>query len=278
VAPRKRLAQVVWYTTGVLLAALFILPLLSAIMGSFMARSQLIQRPAGLLPSPLSMESWGRLFADGGLIGGILNSLQVAAGTVGLTVVLSTLAGYGFAKFKFRGSGLIFALMLGGMLIPFSVLLTPISVVLRALHLTNSLFGVMLVYAAYQLPFCTFIMRNSFAAIPLDIEEAAMMDGCGRFSAFTRISLPLVVPGVVTSVIFAFLNAWNEFLGALIILTDQSKFTLPILLQSMQIGRYGTVDWGILNTGVIVSMVPCLLIFFSLQRYYLQGIFSGVSR
>lgn len=265
-----------WWTGGIVLAAMFVLPLLSGIVGSLKSREELQQRPPTFFPQEISFESWQRLFdPEQGTLQGIGNSLIVAIATVALTVVVATLAGYGLGRYRFRGSGIVFAVLLAGMMIPFSVLLTPISVVLREIGLFNNLWGVILVYTTYQLPFCVFIMKNAFSAIPDDIEEAALIDGCNHFTVVVRVFIPLVIPGIVTSAIFAFLNAWNEFLAALVLLTDQAKFTLPIVLQSKQIGKFGTVDWGLLDAGVVVSMVPCLLIFFLLQRHYVNGIFSG---
>lgn len=276
---RGRTKGVLWWVSGIVLAALFVSPLLSAITGSLKSPEELRQRPATIWPNELSFDAWGRLFnPTEGVMAGVGNSLFVTGLTVVLTVVLATLAGYGLARYQFRGSGVVFTVILAGMMIPFTVLLTPISVVLRELGLFNSLVGIALVYTTYQLPFCVFIMRNSFAAIPMEIEEASLLDGCTRGDVLMRVFLPLVLPGVATSAIFAFLNAWNEFLAALVLLTDQHKFTLPIVLQSNQIGRMGTVDWGLLDAGVVVSMVPCLIIFFLLQRYYVAGIFAGAAK
>lgn len=276
---RRTGATVWWWIAGILLSALFILPIVSSITGSLKSAEELRQRPPTLLPASISFEAWERFFDPSeGVVQGIGNSLIVAVGTVVITVIASGLAGYGLARYRFRGSGVVFGVILAGMMIPFTVLLTPISVVLRELGLFNSLLGVTLVYATYQLPFCVFIMRNSFAAIPDEIEEAALLDGCTRWTSLTRVFVPLVIPGVVTAAIFAFLNAWNEFMAALVLLTDQGKFTLPVVLQSNQIGRFGTVDWGLLDAGVVVSMVPCLIIFFLLQRYYVNGIFAGAAK
>lgn len=276
---RGRTKGALWWAVGIVLAAMFVFPLLSAITGSLKSPAELRERPATIWPKELSFEAWGRLFdPTEGVMTGVGNSLFVTGLTVVLTVVLSTLAGYGLARYRFRGSGVVFTVILAGMMIPFTVLLTPISVVLRELGLFNSLIGVALVYTTFQLPFCVFIMRNSFAAIPMEIEEAAMLDGCTRGKVLVRVFLPLVLPGIATSAIFAFLNAWNEFLAALVLLTDQNKFTLPIVLQSNQIGRMGTVDWGLLDAGVVVSMVPCLIVFFLLQRYYVAGIFAGAAK
>lgn len=274
-----RMSAVLWWITGLLLAVVFLFPLFSAITGSLKSPQELRQRPATLLPQEVSFDAWRRLFDPSeGVLQGITNSLFVAGATVVLTVFLATLAGYGLARYKFRGSGVIFAVILAGMMIPFTVLLTPISVVLREIGLFNSLLGVVFVYTTFQLPFCVFIMRNSFGSIPDEVEEAALLDGCKRSDVLLRVFVPLSVPGIATSAIFAFLNAWNEFLAALVLLTDQAKFTLPVVLQSNQIGRFGTVDWGLLDSGVVVSMVPCLLLFFLLQRHYVAGIFAGAAK
>lgn len=274
-----RMSAVLWWITGLLLAVVFLFPLFSAITGSLKSPQELRQRPATLLPQEISFDAWRRLFDPSeGVLQGITNSLFVAGATVVLTVFLATLAGYGLARYKFRGSGVIFAVILAGMMIPFTVLLTPISVVLREIGLFNSLLGVVFVYTTFQLPFCVFIMRNSFGSIPDEVEEAALLDGCKRSDVLLRVFVPLSVPGIATSAIFAFLNAWNEFLAALVLLTDQAKFTLPVVLQSNQIGRFGTVDWGLLDSGVVVSMVPCLLLFFLLQRHYVAGIFAGAAK
>ena len=276
---QRGLRGALWWACGIFLAALFVFPLLSALTGSLKSPQELRRRNATLLPEDVSFDAWQRLFDPSeGVLQGIGNSLFVTGLTVALSVVLATLAGYGLARYRFRGSGAVFGTILAGMMIPFTVLLVPISVVLRELGLFNNLVGVALVYTTFQLPFCVFIMRNSFASIPLEIEEAAMLDGCSRLAVLTRVFIPLVIPGVATSAIFAFLNAWNEFMGALVLLTDQSKFTLPIVLQSNQIGRFGTVDWGLLDAGVVVSMIPCLAIFFLLQRHYVAGIFAGAAK
>lgn len=276
---RRPFVSVWWWVTGIVLSSLFLIPLVTMLLSTFKSRTELGMKPPTVLPREFTLDNWQRLFdPSAGLIQSTMNSAVLSLGTVALTVVVSALAGYGFGRFRFRGSNVLFFVVLAGLMVPFTVLLTPLLVVLRGLGLSNNLFGVMLVYTVYQLPFCIFIMRNAFSGIPNEIEEAALMDGCTRVGVFRRIFIPLVVPGIVTSAIFAFLNSWNEFLAALVLLTDQEKFTLPIMLAVRQVGKFGTVDWGLLDTGIVVSMIPCLLIFFLLQRYYVSGIFSGAAK
>jgi multiple sugar transport system permease protein len=160
-------------------------------------------------------------------------------------------------------------------MIPFQSILTPIFLVLTWLGLHNTLTGLVCVYVTLQLPFSIFMMRNAFDAVPREIEEAARMDGANNVTMLVKVMLPLVWPGVVTIALFAFLGAWNEFLAALVLMTDQSKFTLPVMMTALQSGRFGAIDWGAVQAGVTVMMVPCLILFLALQRFYIRGLMAG---
>ncbi|MBN9024083.1 MAG: carbohydrate ABC transporter permease, partial [Rhizobiales bacterium] len=170
---------------------------------------------------------------------------------------------------------LAFVMILATIMIPFQSILTPIFLILSWLGLQNTLTGLVLVYVTLQMPFSIFMMRNAFDAVPKEIEEAARIDGATNFALLTKVMLPLVWPGVVTVALFAFLNTWNEFLAALVLMTDQAKFTLPIMMTAVQSGRFGAVDWGAVQAGVTVMMIPCLILFLLLQRYYIRGLTAG---
>jgi multiple sugar transport system permease protein len=128
-----------------------------------------------------------------------------------------------------------------------------------------------LVFVMFQLPFATFMMRNSFESLPRELEEAALVDGCGTFGAFFRVLLRAVRPGLITVGLFAFLASWNDFLAPLILLSDGSKFTLPVAIASITNGNFG----GVLESGVMVMAIPCLILFLVLQRYYMRGFVHG---
>ena len=194
--------------------------------------------------------------------------------TVVLSVIVSVLAGYGFSRFRFPFKDLLFIVILSTIMIPFQSILTPIFLVLTRLGLHNTLTGLVCVYVTLQLPFSIFMMRNAFDAVPREIEEAARMDGANNV-AMLLVMLPLVWPGIVTIALFAFLGAWNEFLAALVLMTDQSKFTLPVMMTPLQSGRFGAIDWGAVQAGVTVMMVPCLILFLLLQRFYIRGLMAG---
>lgn len=203
------------------------------------------------------------------------NSLLVALAATLATVVLSTFAGYGFARLRFPGSNLLFFAALATFMIPFQAIITPLYLVLDRLGLQNSLVGLAAVYTTFQLPFGLFLMRNSFAAVPPSLEEAAMIDGCGLPRAIYRVSLPVAVPGLITTALLTFFACWNEFFAALILVTDQDKFTLPVSLTVLSMGNYGTVNWGVLQAGVAVTIIPCIAIYLLLQKYYVGGLLSG---
>lgn len=199
----------------------------------------------------------------------------MAVGTAGLTIIVSTLAGYGFSRFRFPLKGLVFVLILATIMVPFQSILTPLFLLLAKMGLQNTLIGLVLIYSTLQLPFSVFMMRNAFDAVPREIEEAARIDGVKGIRMLVQVMGPLVLPGVVTVGLFAFLNAWNEFLAALVLLTDQSKFTLPVLMTAVRSGRFGSIDWGAVQAGVTVMMIPCLILFLILQRSYIRGLTAG---
>ena len=132
-----------------------------------------------------------------------------------------------------------------------------------------------MVPATFQLPFAVFMMRNSFDSVPRALEEAARVDGARTFEVIRDVALRIVMPGIVTVALFAFIAAWNEFLGALIFLTDSDKFTLPVMLTSVQTGELGSVTYGPLQAGVTLAMLPCVALFLLLQRYYVNGLIAG---
>ena len=200
---------------------------------------------------------------------------MIALGAVVLTVLVAVPAGYGFSKFRFPGQSALFIVVMATMMIPFQSILTPLFLILKVLKLQNNLFGLVLVYVTFQLPFSIFMMRNAFDAVPRALIEAARIDGASQWTILRRIMLPIALPGVATVAMFAFLNSWNEFLAALIFLSDQNKFTLPIMLVNVSSGIYGIIDWGALQAGVTVTMVPCIILFLLLQRYYVRGLTAG---
>lgn len=265
-----------WYVVSIGVACVFLFPLAMVTLTAFKTPAEAVAVPPTYLPHQLSLANFANLWnAGAGLIVYLGNSVGVALLTVVMTLLLSTPAGYALGRLRFRFDTIVFLLLMAPMMVPIQALLTPLYVILLRLHLANSLFGLACVYTVSQIPFATFVMRNAFAAIPAEIEEAAWIDGCGLLEAAFRISLRLALPGLATAALFAFFTAWNEFLAALVMLSSDEKFTVPVLLQNLITGKFGTIDWGMLQVGVLVTSIPCILIFLLLQRFYVEGLLSG---
>jgi multiple sugar transport system permease protein len=205
----------------------------------------------------------------------LANSLFVSGLCVVLTLAISTLGGYAFARFRFPGRDALFLLTLAILMVPYASLLIPLYVLLNAVGLSNSLVGVALVLTMFQLPFSTFMMRISFESVPRELDEAALVDGCSSFSALWRVLLPAVRPGLITVGLFAFLAAWNDFFAPLILINDSNKMTLPLAVSNLRVQVQGVIDYGATEAGVVVLAVPCIVLFLLLQRHYVRGFMSG---
>ena len=205
----------------------------------------------------------------------LANSTFMSLLTVVLTLLTSLLGGYAFARFRFPGKNVLFLLTLAILMVPYATLLIPLYVLLNKVGLQNSLVGVALVLTMFQLPFSTFLMRISFEAVPRELDEAALVDGCSSFTALWRVLVPAVKPGLITVGLFAFLTAWNDFMAPLILINDTERITLPLAVANLRGQVQGVVDYGATEAGVVVLALPCIVLFLLLQRHYVRGFMSG---
>jgi multiple sugar transport system permease protein len=265
-----------YLVAGTVLALLFVLPLLWVIVRSLEPPVLTGQAPQAADFTHLTVSNYSTLLITDNVLINVLNSLIVALGTAALTVLVSTLAGYGLARFPFRFSGLVFGAILLAFMIPFQAVLTPLFLELHFFHLLNSLVGLVLVYSTFSLPFGVFVMRNTFSQIPKELVDSSRVDGAGVLTALVRVMRPLVVPGMATTGIFAFLYSWTELLQAYTFLTSNNLMTLPVkLFNVMTAQSLGVLNYGYLASGVVIAMVPCIILYLALQRYYVQGLTSG---
>lgn len=280
-APRRRSragSTAVFVVIGIAASMVFTGPLVIAFLRSLEPGSAVASVPTLDDLAHLSFSNYIGIFTQLNLLQYVGNSLLVAVGGSLLTAVLATLAGYGLGRFEFRGQGIVFALLLVAMMVPFQALLTPIYLEFNAVGLTDNLVGLVLFYGTFHLPFGVFVMRNTFASMPRELEEAAAMDGASIMGTLWRVLRPLALPGVASVILFTFLDCWSEFIGAFTFLSSDDKFTLPIALLSLFQGAHGQIDYGLLIAGAVISMIPSVALYLALQRYYVQGMVAGAVR
>jgi multiple sugar transport system permease protein len=260
----------------VLVIALMLFPIVVTFLSSIKSAAEASSVPPHYLPHTLSYESYAKVFHyQAGLLVYIYNSLAVALLTIVLCLLLAVPAGYGLARFPIPGRDAIFLILISGLMIPYQALLTPLYLTISALGLANTHLGLAIVHTVLQLPFSIYLARSGFESVPRELEEAAIVDGCGSLRALWHVFLPVTRPATVTLVLFAFIASWNEFIAALIFMSKETRFTVPIMLVGVRQGHFGAVDWGALQAGVVISILPCLLIYLLLQKYYQSGMLSG---
>jgi multiple sugar transport system permease protein len=273
---RGRAGLALYVVAGVLISAVFVVPLLWEVLRSLQPESAVSSPPSGASFGQLTLGNYQALLSgQDDIIRNVVNSLIVGVLTAVLTALVSTLAGYGFGLFRFRGSGLVFSLVLLAFMIPFQAVLTPLFLELHFLHLLNSLIGLALFYTAFNLPVGVYVMRNTFLQVPREIVDAARVDGASVSRTLLSVLRPLVLPGIATAALYAFLFSWTEFLGALSFMTNDSLFTLPVALSNIETGTYGSVNYGLLLAGAVIAMIPCIVVYIALQRFYVRGLISG---
>jgi len=203
----------------------------------------------------------------------MLNSLKVAGITSFFSVLISCSAAYGFSRLRFPGSKLGLKAIIFTQMLPGVVMMIPIYTILNKLNLLNSHWGLILVYSSTAIPFCTWTLKGYFDTLPIEIEEAAFLDGANRFQVFYKIILPLSGPAIAITALFSFMTAWNEFILAATLLNHESLFTAPVALQRF-VGEYQT-SWGQFAAGSILTSIPVVLLFYLLQKQLVSGLTAG---
>ena len=281
VATRRRLgAGRSRYLLGavcVAISTVMLLPLVVSVLASVKPTAEAAASPPTYLPHALSLDSYQRLWTyQQGLPTYLLNSLGTALLAIVFTLVLTVPAAYALARFPIPGREVIFVFLLLALIVPYQALLTPMFLMFARVGLTNTLVGLAILHTAIQLPFSLYILRNSLSAVPRELEEAAITDGASSWQVLVRICIPSATPAIVTVALFAFIMSWNEFLGALVLMSRGSSFTLPLILAAARTETsLGGTDWGMLQAGITISIIPCVLVYLLLQRYYVSGLMTG---
>ena len=258
----------------VITSLVWLLPVYWMVNSAFQTERNLLSSPPKLIPAPLTTEHFTKVLSSPAFHSALFMSLGAAVITVVATTLCSLLAALALARFNFRGRRTLIVAILVIQMIPAEALFISQYRMLDSWALLNSVAGLSLLYVGGVLPFVTWMMRGYVEAVPEELEQAAMIDGCTRIQAFMRVTLPLLTPGLVSTSVFAFLHSWNEYTLALIVLSRDSAVTLPLWLQSFQQGLQGS-DWGGVMAGSTLITIPVLILFIFVQNRMSTGMVSG---
>ncbi|MBA2452354.1 MAG: carbohydrate ABC transporter permease [Chloroflexia bacterium] len=254
-------------------SCLILVPFLWMVSTSLKDPVEVVLRDPTILPRTFEVENYGRVFSRGRFGDYFLNSIMVSTATTLICVTLATLSGYAFARYRLPGGKPLLFGILATQMFPEILLAIPLYVLLRNLGLLDSLLGLILVYTTFALPFCVWMLRNYFMAIPRDLDDAAIVDGATRLQALRTVILPVAVPGIIATALFSFILSWNEFFYANTFISTRDRQTVSVGLQSL-IGEF-TTDWGLLMAGAVVTTAPVVAVFFFVQRFLTQGLAAG---
>ena len=261
------------YTILVVLALMVLFPFYWMTVTSFKSEDQMRSLVSMFWPKPFATENYEQLVRKTEFVAWYKNSVFVAVSSTLLATSVGTIGAYALARLRFFGRGFLASATLITYLVPPSILFIPLYAQMRNLGLANSLSGLIAAYPSFTVPFVTWLLMGYFESIPEELEEAAMIDGATRFGAFWRIVLPLSMPGVLAAGLYAFTQAWNEFLYALVFITDGRLRTLPVGLASFITGDvYG---WGSLMSGAVLTTLPVIAAYIYLQKYMVEGLTAG---
>ncbi len=268
---RQAVSDAVLHAALVAGAALTLAPLLWMVSASFMTAGEANSFPPRLLPHAPTLQNYRDLFTRLDLARSFANSTIVAVSATALSVLFNSMAGYAFAKLRFRGRERAFQVLLAALVIPAQVGMLPLFLLLKSMGLVNTFAGVVVPFMAGV--FGIFMIRQYALGIPDDLLDAARVDGAGELRIFWSVVLPVIRPILVTLAVFTFLSAWNDFLWPLIVLSDEAKYTLPVALASLS-GEH-VQDTGLMMAGSVLTVLPVVILFIALQRAYIRGVMMG---
>jgi multiple sugar transport system permease protein len=264
------------YPLAALLVVLSLFPFAWMALSSIKQLRELYTVPPTWIPVVPTLANYRKVVFASTIPRYFLNSGIIALGSTLIALMFAVPAAYGFARFRFRGRRFCQACILAGQMLPTAAIIVPLFIVLRVLGLLNTYAGLILVYLILTLPLSVWMLISYFRAIPVDVEEAAIVDGATRFGVLLRITFPLSLPGVVAVLVYSFITAWNEFIFALCFALDSRVRTLPIGLAEFST-EFNT-DWGAVMAASMVMTLPVLIIFFAMQRLFISGLTSGATQ
>ncbi len=264
------------YLPAALFVVVCIFPFVWMLMSSIKPLPELYTVPPLWVPNTPTLANYTKVLFASNIPRYFINSLVISFGSTALALGLAVFAAYGFARFRFRGKRLGQAAILVGQLLPTATLIVPLYITLDRLHLLNTYAGLILVYMIITLPLSVWMLISYFRAIPVELEEAAIIDGASRLGVLFRITLPLSLPGIVAIVVYAFVTTWNEFIFALCFASDSRVKTLPIGLAEFSTEL--NTDWGAVMAASVVMTLPIIVLFLCMQRLFIGGLIAGATK
>jgi N-acetylglucosamine transport system permease protein len=251
-----------------------VLPLAWMVVTSVKSGPEIFSSPWGL-PAKLHWENFGHAWREAGIARCFFNSLIVALSTLAILLPVGAMAAYVLARYSFPGGRLIFGSFLGGLMVPQFLAIVPLFFLMGSLRLLDTRVGLTIVYIAYSLPFTVFVLTGFFQALPRELGEAAMIDGCGQAAVFWRVMLPLAKPGLIVVGIFNAMGLWNEYSLALVLMVSESKRTLPLGIANLVMVEHYQSDWGALFAGLVIVMAPVLIMYWIFRDRIHETMLAG---
>jgi len=272
---QRRLSQVALNLAVASGGIFFLVPFAWMVSASFKTTQEIFSYPPSLIPNTISLTNYQRLFSNWPFPSWYGNSLVVALLTTAMVLFFSSLAGFAFAKYRFRGQSALFLLLLGSSMIPFPILLIPLFILVANIGWVNSLEALIIPFMAPAIGI--FLMRQFMSYIPSELLDAARIDGASDFRTYWQIVLPLVLPGLATLGILTFLGSWNNYLWPLVVLRSSGSMTLPVGMASMLTGvaAGSAPPYGPAMAASVLVSIPIIVVFLFLQRYYIAGLTLG---
>lgn len=268
--------KVVLFFVLVLLTLLWLIPIISTVITSLRTNNDILSRGFWAVPEKLVFSNFRTAWERGGLSKFLPNSFIITIPSLVLTLFFSSLSAYALARFRFRGNRLIYFLYVGGMMLPFQVLLLPVFLLTDFLGLYDTYWGLIAFHTAFQMGFCTFVLRNYMVTVPTQIFDAARIDGCNEFRIWWQIMMPLTIPALAAVATLEFTWIFNDYLLAIVLVRSEKHMPVTAGLASLQ-GQF-IMDWTVIVSGALLAAIPTIIVFIFLQRYFIEGLTLGSSK
>jgi len=254
-------------------ALIMLTPFVYMVSTSLKSQAYVLTIPPQFIPNPATIGNYVQVLTTQNFVTYFMNSVVVSTTATGISVLISSMMAYAFARFRFPGRELLFRLVLVGLMVPAMMLIIPQFILAKQLSLIDSLQGLVIFYVAASISLNTFLLRGFFASIPRELDDAMQVDGANAWTRYWRLVMPLSTPALATTTIFTFLATWDEFAWALTIINDPAKRTLPLAIQLFQ-GQNAT-QWGLVFAASVIAVLPVIVVFLIFQKYFVQGLTTG---